>query len=135
VKAAAKVVLDQLKDALSRIRSVKIKPGLKSVYRDPAVGWLLMVIGALLFILFVPCAIYLYFHHNDRPVFSFVLAALWTVAVPIYFFLEHELFFFYLGDAAEYERFTRVQDLAAKIWAGAIGVLGAIVAIKLHGGA
>jgi hypothetical protein len=78
------------------------------------------------------CAWYIIYHHKDHPVWSLCIAAAWTVLVPAYFFIEHEFFFFYWGDPDEYEQFKRVQDLAAKIWAGAIAVLGAILALSLH---
>ncbi len=32
-----------------------------------------------------------------------------------------------MGTLPRYERFKRIQDLAAKIWAGGIAVLGAII--------
>jgi hypothetical protein len=47
------------------------------------------------------------------------------VGVPVYFFIEHLFIFRKYGDQNQYEQFTRVQDLAAKIWAAAILVLAA----------
>ena len=113
------------------ITTVEVQPGLRSIYSDSENGWWLWVIGLLFFALFLDCAGFLYFHHQDFPFLSLGLAAAWTVLVPTYFFIEHEVLFFYRGDHAQYEQFKRVQDLAAKIWAGAVAVLGAILAIKL----
>ena len=119
------------KDFLKCITKVEVTPGLKSVYRNPNLGWWLMGFGVLLFGLFGWCAWYLIYHHKDHPVRSLILAAAWTILVPVYFYIEHEFFFFYWGDTTQYERFKRVQDLATKIWAGAIAVLGAILAANL----
>jgi hypothetical protein len=119
-----------VRDALGQITNAKIKPGLKSVYSYSPIGWLLMVIGAGFLYLFYRAAEFLYYHHHDRPFLSLALAAAWTVGVPVYFYLEHEFAFFYGGDPTQYEQFKRVQDLAAKIWAGALAVFGAILTDK-----
>jgi hypothetical protein len=85
----------------------------------------------LALILFFVTAMFLYFCHEKYPGWSLLAGAIWTLAVPIYFFVEHEFIYFKYGDASQYEQFKRVQDLATKIWAGAIAILGAIVALKL----
>jgi hypothetical protein len=110
---------------LGEITNIKVE-GPKSVYRNPRLGWLLIVIGVLVFGAFVPSALYLYYHHKDP--WSLVIVAAWTVGVPIYFFLEHEIVFFRWGDPTQYERFKSVQAVATKIWAGGIAVLGLIFA-------
>jgi len=90
--------------------------------------------GMLALFLFVATATFLYCGHEKYPGLSLLASAVWTIAVPIYFFIEHEYIFFYRGDPSQYDQFKRVQDLAAKIWVGALTVLGAIVALKLRTG-
>jgi hypothetical protein len=63
-----------------------IQTGLKSVYADNKNGRLPMKLGVGALVAFVLCALFLYYGQKDYPTWSFALAALWTVAVPIYFF-------------------------------------------------
>ena len=97
-------------------------------------GTRLMFSVILALVLFGVTAIFLYCGHEKYSGLSLLAGAAWTIAVPIYFFYEHEYIFFYNGDPSQYDQFKRVQDLAAKIWVGALTVLGAIVALKLRTG-
>ena len=99
-----------------------IQTGLKSVYADNKNGRVPMKLGVGALVAFVLCALFLYYGQKDYPTWSFALAALWTVAVPIYFFWEHEYYFAKYGNLVEFEQFKRIQDLAAKIWVGALSV-------------
>jgi hypothetical protein len=114
-------------DCITRIEVQPVQAGLKSVYVDSNRGRLPMRFGKIALVSFVVCAGLLYYGYKDYPTLSLVVAAVWTVAVPLYFFWEHEFWFFKYGNPAEFEQFKRVQDLAAKIWVGALAVFGAIV--------
>jgi hypothetical protein len=116
---------------LSHITSVAMFGGLSSVYSRPWIGWALILWGLVVLAFFGYSANFLYFHHEEYPIRSFILNAAWIVGVPLYFFSEHFLFY-YFGNPLQYDQFKRVQDLAAKIWVGAIAVLAAILAVKLH---
>jgi hypothetical protein len=118
---------------LKNISKVEVEPGLNSVYRDPNKGWWRLFWGAVLLVLWAIAAYFLYQYHTDYPDLSFGAAAVWTIGVPIYFFWEDQFYFAEHGNPAEYERFKRIQDLAAKIWAAAVAVLGAIIALKVTG--
>lgn len=96
-----------------------------------SLGNFLRFSGLFALVLFAATAVFLYCGHEKYPGWSLLASATWTIAVPIYFFLEHEFIFFEYGNQFQYGQFKWVQDLAAKIWAGAIAVLGAIVALKL----
>jgi hypothetical protein len=106
--------------------------GIPPIYPGTSkLGAWLMFWGIFALVLFVATATFLYCGHEKYPGLSLLAGAVWTIAVPIYFFIEHEYIFFYYGDPSQYDQFKRVQELAAKIWVGAITVLGAIVALKL----
>lgn len=62
------------------------------------------------------------------PVATIALGSVWVVGVPLFFFFEHVVLFRKYGDASQYDQFKRVQELAGKIWAGAIVVLAAFFA-------
>ena len=123
-------VASTIETFLKCIAKVDVQPGLKSVYVDPKNGRLPMWLGVVALVAFIGFAWILLCLHKDIPTLSFVLAAVWTVGVPIYFFWEHEYYFTEHGNPAEFDQFKRVQDLAAKIWAGAIAVLGSILALN-----
>ena len=112
--------------------SVAATVGLSPIYPENSpYGKRLIIFGLLALGFFIVTAVALYWGHERYPVWSFAAGAAWTIAVPIYFFYEHEFIFFRYGNTSQYDQFKRVQDLAAKIWAGGIAVLGAIVAFKL----
>jgi hypothetical protein len=129
---------DRVADFRNHIERVDARGlGLSPIYPENErflnmqIGNFLMLSGSLALFLFAVTAIFLYFGHEEYPGWSLLAAAAWTIVVPIYFFIEHEYIFLNHGNALQYDQFKRVQDLAAKIWAGAIAVLGAIVAFKL----
>jgi len=100
------------------------EPALPSIYRG-SVGNIIFVFGIIMFAIFVASAYMLATMRTEYPIGSIALAAIWVVGVPIYFFFEHIVLFRKYGDHSQYEQFKRVQELASKIWAGAIVVLTA----------
>jgi len=96
----------------------------RNIYPGKA-GNVVFALGVAAFVFFIFCAGYLLFNHNQHPVRCILIGAVWVVGVPVYFFIEHLFIFRNYGNQNQYEQFTRVQDLAAKIWAAAILVLAA----------
>jgi hypothetical protein len=100
------------------------QPALGNIYRENIGNWLLGF-GAVAFIFFIYSASYIFLYQKEHPTRCMAIGAFWVLGVPIYFFLEHLFIFRWLGNADQYNQFTRVQDLAAKIWAAVIVVLAA----------
>ena len=67
-------------------------------------------------------------HRECYPVATIALGSVWVVGVPLFFFFEHVVLFRKYGDSSQYDQFKRLQELAGKIWAGAIVVLAAFFA-------
>jgi hypothetical protein len=105
-------------------------PGLPNIYRRKKIGNRVLGFGLLVFFLFIACAAFMFFYQKEYPNLSLLLSAVWVVLVPVYFFIEHVFIFRRYGNPGQYDQFKRVQDLAAKIWAAAIVVLGAFYAHK-----
>ena len=103
---------------------------LPGVYKDPRVGNAIFAFGVLMFIVFIASAYMIATQYKTHPIASITLGAVWVVGVPVFFFVEHVVLFRRFGDASQYEQFKRVQELASKIWAGAIVVLAAFFAQK-----
>jgi hypothetical protein len=100
---------------------------MNNIYKNSTVGNLLLCFGVAAFFFFVFCAWYIWQHHLDKDrISSLILAAVWVVGSPAWFFFEHMVLFRKYGDPTQYEQFTRAQDLAAKIWAGSILVLAPV---------
>ena len=55
-----------------------------------------------------------------------LIGGLWVVGPPVWFLIERFFLFRYFGDSSQYDQFNRVQELASKIWAGAVIMLTAI---------
>ena len=110
--------------AQPRFKPFVDEPALPSIYRG-SVGNIIFVFGIIMFAIFVASAYMLATMRTEYPIGSIALAAIWVVGVPIYFFFEHIVLFRKYGDHSQYEQFKRVQELASKIWAGAIVVLTA----------
>jgi hypothetical protein len=91
-------------------------------------GWLVFLIGVAMFIVFLESASFIHVNHKEHPMTSIIVGAFYVVGVPVIFLLEHLFVFKYKGNSDQYDQFKRVQDLAAKVWAGAIIVLAAIYA-------
>jgi hypothetical protein len=104
------------------------KPYVKNIYLNENVGNGILWFGTVAFALFVVCAAFILFGHEQHRKLSIVLGAAWVVLVPIYFFFEHVYLFRKFGDPTQYDQFKRVQDLAAKIWAAAVLVMAAFYA-------
>lgn len=79
----------------------------------------------IMFFVFLGSAYMITEHRTSYPLASISLAAVWIVGVPVFFFIEHVVLFREYGEPSQYEQFKRLQDLAGKIWAGAIVVLAA----------
>jgi len=122
----------EIDELLSKLTSVKMFGGLSSVYARSWIGWALSFCGLIALAFFGYSAYFLYFYHQQHPIRSFFFNAAWVIGVPVYFFFEHEVLFYYWGTPLQYDQFKRVQDLAAKIWVGALAVLATIVAVKVH---
>lgn len=103
------------------------KPALPNVYKG-AVGIWLFCFGVLMFIAFLGSAYMIAEHRTSYPIASIALGSVWVVGVPIFFFIEHVVLFRKYGDPSQYEQFQRLQELAGKVWAGAIVVLAAFFA-------
>jgi len=101
---------------------------LPNLYKDNKAGRRIFYFGVFMFIVFMGCAIFILLGRERYRTESIVLGALWVVGVPIYFFFEHVFLFRKYGDPEQYDQFRRVQDLAAKIWAGAVIILAAFFA-------
>lgn len=99
-------------------------PALPNIYRGN-VGNVVFAFGIVMFVVFMASAYMLATLRATYPVESVALGAIWVVGVPIFFFLEHVYLFRRYGDPNQYEQFKRLQELAGKIWAGAIVVLAA----------
>lgn len=95
------------------------------IYSPSYIGDLLFVFGIAAMALFVWFAWFLFNATTCDKAVAMVLGACWVVGLPIYFFLEHVYFFRKWGDPTQYDQFKRLQDLAAKVWAGSIVVLAA----------
>ncbi len=95
------------------------------IYKNPKIGNRILMFGIVMFIIFIASVFAMAFGRESYPQGSIVLGAAWVVGVPIYFFFEHVVLFRKYGDPDQYDQFERVQDLAAKIWAGAVIVLAA----------
>lgn len=101
---------------------------MSGIYKDPKIGNRILMFGVAMFLLFIGSAFAIALGHVCYRNFSIALGAVWVVGVPTFFFFEDVLLFRKYGDPSQYERFKRTQDLAAKIWAGAILVLAAFFA-------
>jgi len=99
-------------------------PALPNVYRGQ-VGNVIFAFGIVMFLVFIASAYMLATLRATYPIASVALGAVWVVGVPIFFFLEHVYLFRKYGNTDEYDQFKRLQELAGKIWAGAIVVLAA----------
>ncbi len=99
-------------------------PALPNVFRGN-VGNVIFSVGVLMFAAFIGSAYLLAAHRATYPVASVVLSAIWVVGVPLYFFFEHVYLFRKYGEPSQYEQFKHLQELAGKVWAGAIVVLAA----------
>lgn len=100
---------------------------LPDIYQNKDIGYGLMIFGITAFAFFIFCAWFIYIHRADNyRAYALILAAIWIVGSPTWFFIEHFYFFKNYGDPTQYEQFKRGQELAAKIWAGGILVLAAI---------
>lgn len=99
-------------------------PALPNVYRGNA-GNVIFIFGIVMFLFFIASAYMLATARATYPIASVALSAVWVVGVPIFFFLEHVYLFRYFGNPDQYDQFKRLQELAGKIWAGAILVLAA----------
>ena len=105
----------------------KSKPALPNIYKG-GVGNVLFCFGVVMFIVVLGSAYMIAEHRTSYPVASIALGALWVVGVPIFFFVEHVVLFRQYGDPSQYDQFKRLQELAGKVWAGAIVVLAAFFA-------
>ncbi len=101
------------------------KPALPDVYRG-GVGNVIFLFGVIMFGVFLASAYMIAEHRKAHPVAAITLGAVWTVGVPLFFFIEHVVLFRKYGDVGQYDQFKRLQELAGKVWAGAIVVLAAI---------
>ncbi len=102
----------------------KSKPALPNVYKGGVGNWLFFF-GSVMFLVFLGSAYMIAVHHESYPIASIAVGAVWIVGVPVFFFIEHVVLFRKYGNPRQYEQFMRLQDLAGKIWAGAIVVLAA----------
>ena len=100
----------------------------KNIYKDNKIGRRIIGFGVIMFLLFIICAVFILMGSKCYRTESIIIGSIWVVGVPIFFFLEHVILFKKYGDPTQYDQFRRVQDLAAKIWAGAIVVLAAFFA-------
>ena len=110
------------------MQTTEIKPGtapLSDIY-PKGVGYAIFAAGVLAFLLFIVSAIAVAKYRISFPNRTIGLGAIWVVGVPLFFFFEHAVLFRKFGDQTQYEQFKRLQDLAAKIWAGAVLVLAAL---------
>lgn len=98
----------------------------RGIYKDSKVGTRILVFGIIMFVLLVASIYVIAISIKQYPNGTFVLASLWVIGIPAYFLFEHVYLFRKYGDPEQYDQFTRLQDLAAKIWAGAILVLAAL---------
>lgn len=105
--------------------SGRLSPALPGIYREPWVGNVILAFGCVAFLFFIASIFTISLCREADKAIAITLAAVWIVGVPTYFFFEHIVLFRKYGDPAQYEQFKRVQELAAKIWAGAIVVLAA----------
>lgn len=110
-----------------RKSTAKSEPALPSIYKGN-VGNVLFIFGVLMFGVFVASAYMIVEQRECYPVATIALGSVWVVGVPLFFFFEHVVLFRKYGDASQYDQFKRVQELAGKIWAGAIVVLAAFFA-------
>ncbi len=105
---------------------------LSNVYRGN-VGNKVLAFGILMFVVFLLSAFMIsQCGENERDV-AILVSAIWVVGVPLFFFYEHVVLFRKYGNPDQYEQFKRVQELAGKIWAGAIIVLAAFFAETFPG--
>jgi hypothetical protein len=104
--------------------STKSEPALPNVYKGK-VGNALFFFGVVMFLVFLGSAYMIAEHRTSYPVASIALGAVWIVGVPVFFFIEHVVLFREFGEPSQYEQFKRLQDLAGKVWAGAIVALAA----------
>ncbi len=100
---------------------------LPNIYQGNVGSWV-FAFGVGAFLVFLACAALIPFEHKDYPRLSIILGAFWVVLVPAFFLVEHLYIFKKRGNPDQYEQFKQVQDLAAKVWAGAIIVLAAFYA-------
>ncbi len=99
-----------------------------NIYRNKVVSNCIMLFGIAALAFLIYSAHYIYKNKDSHHAGSFILASVWTVGSPAWFFIEHFILFKHFGDPAQYDQFKRGQDLASKIWAGGIGIL----AVALH---
>nr|WP_315246328.1 hypothetical protein [uncultured Albidiferax sp.] len=103
------------------------EPTLPNIYKGE-VGNVLFLFGVVMFGVFIASAYMIAEHREAHPFASITLGAVWVVGVPLFFFIEHTVLFRKYGDKSQYDQFKRAQELASKIWAGAIVVLAAFFA-------
>jgi hypothetical protein len=86
-----------------------------------------MLFGIAMFTVFLLCVWYVYGHRGEEyNLHALLIGGFWVVGPPVWFLIEHFFLFRYFGDSSQYDQFKRVQELASKIWAGAVIVLTAI---------
>ena len=103
------------------------KPALPDIYKD-GVGNGIFLFGVVMFLVFIASAYTIAEYRTTHPLAAISLGAVWVVGVPEFFFIEHVVLFRKYGDPSQYDQFKRLQELAAKVWAGAIVVLAAVFA-------
>lgn len=103
------------------------KPALPPVYKN-GFGSRLAVFGLVMFVVFLASAYLIAVHRTTHALEAISLGAAWVMGVPLFFLFEHVYLFRRFGDATQYEQFKRSQELASKVWAGAIIVLAAFFA-------
>jgi hypothetical protein len=98
-----------------------------NIYSNKCVGNAIMLFGIAMFTVFLLCVWYVYGHRGEEyNLHALLIGGLWVVGPPVWFLIEHFFLFRYFGDSSQYDQFNRVQELASKIWAGAVIVLTAI---------
>lgn len=112
---------------MSNSASPESKPALPDVYKN-GVGNVIFLFGVLMFGVFLASAYMIAEHRTTHAVAAITLGAVWVVGLPLFFFVEHVVLFRKYGDASQYDQFKRLQELAGKVWAGAIVVLAAFFA-------
>ncbi len=107
--------------------NAKYTPALPDIYQG-RVGNVLFCFGVVMFSVFIASVYMIAEHRTSHPLAAISLGGVWVVGVPIFFFIEHVVLFRRYGDPSQYDQFKRLQELAGKIWAGAIVVLAAFFA-------
>ena len=102
-------------------------PALPDVYRN-GVGNVVFLFGIVMFAVFIASAFMIAEQRTTHPLAAITLGAIWVIGVPLFFFFEHVVLFRKYGDPNQYDQFKRLQELAGKVWSGAIVVLAAFFA-------